>query len=38
MNETWRFIVVVALLIVVGTLLPLAVEAAGSSIAVPAPA
>ncbi len=29
MNETWRFIAVVILLIAIGALLPLAVEAAG---------
>jgi hypothetical protein len=31
MNETWRFIAVVALLVVVGWLLPLVVVAAGWS-------
>jgi len=34
MNETWRFIIVVALLVVVGSLLPFVVEAAGLSIPV----
>lgn len=32
MNETWRFIIVVALLVIVGSLLPFVVEAAGRSI------
>jgi hypothetical protein len=32
MNETWRFIIVVALLVVVGSLLPFVVEAASQSI------
>lgn len=31
MIETWRFVVVVALLVVVGSLLPFVVEAAGHS-------
>ena len=36
MNETWRFITIVALLVVVGALLPLVVEASGLPVAVPA--
>ncbi len=35
MTDTWRFIVVVALLVVVGALLPLAVEAAVVFVPVP---
>lgn len=35
MNETWRFITVITLLIAVGVLLPFAAEAAGLLIAVP---
>jgi len=34
MNETWRFIFVVALLVFIGSLLPFVVEAAGLSIPV----
>lgn len=33
MNETWRFIVVITLLVAVGVLLPFAAEAAGPPIA-----
>jgi hypothetical protein len=35
MNDTWRFITVVALLVVVGALLPLVADAAGVLTPVP---
>jgi hypothetical protein len=36
MNDTWRFITVVVLLVVVGALLPLVADAAGTLVLVPA--
>jgi hypothetical protein len=35
MNETWRFITIIALLIVVGALLPFVVEASGIPVNIP---
>ena len=35
MNDTWRFIVVITLIFVLGVLLPFAVDAAGVHISIP---